>query len=288
MGRRRRRRHRERCAQQRQRDERRRRLQDAGRQLLRRRRHHAGHRHRLRRHRRHQGGEYRRPATSSRPWTSTCRTTPPAPRPRPTRSRTPGGAITVDRRATRRGAGTPRRRTSWSATARPSIRSPTPGSGALATSTLTIQTVGLDTFGEGYTSAADGHHHRLYRRRRRRDGASPRSRSASCSSIDLTDGGSGYVTPGGIRKFQDDSPDALQPGGHRQLPRLRTADPTAQAIPLARPRRRRSTSTPTASPSSRTSTRSPSCSTARRLSTPICPRRSCAGTCSSRPRPTPA
>ena len=107
------------------------------------------------------------------------------------------------------------------------------GSGALATATLTIQTVGLDTFGEGYSSApavgiTDS------------TGAGAGATAIAAvevgvvSSIDVTAAGSGYVTPGGIRKFQDALPMLCNPAVTGSCPDW-AAGSTTQAIPLAVP-----------------------------------------------------
>ena len=78
------------------------------------------------------------------------------------------------------------------------------GTGATATATLTVQTIGLNTFGEGYTTApavtitdATG-------------GGSGATATAATNvgaitAITLTNGGSGYLTVG-MRKFQDQLP----------------------------------------------------------------------------------
>ncbi|MEI6726577.1 MAG: hypothetical protein WCN81_10210, partial [Actinomycetes bacterium] len=111
------------------------------------------------------------------------------------------------------------------------------GSGATATATLTIQTIGLDTYGAGYTSApavtiSD-------------DVGAGNGATATAtievgvvSSIHLVTGGTGYVTPGGIRKFQDTLPGLCDPatGGCPAW----SVDPTTNVqttkyIPLAVP-----------------------------------------------------
>jgi FtsP/CotA-like multicopper oxidase with cupredoxin domain len=108
---------------------------------------------------------------------------------------------------------------------------PNSGSGALATATLAVQTVGLDTFGEGYTSAPE-----VSITDSTGAGAGATAIAAVevgvVSSIDLTAAGSGYVTPGGIRKFQDALPVLCNPAVKGSCPDW-SADPTAQAIPLA-------------------------------------------------------
>ena len=77
---------------------------------------------------------------------------------------------------------------------------------ATATATLTIQSVVMDTFGSGYTSAPDvtfsdtgagtG------------SGATGTATTAvgSVTAVNLTAGGSGYITPDGIKKFVDTLP----------------------------------------------------------------------------------
>jgi FtsP/CotA-like multicopper oxidase with cupredoxin domain len=82
------------------------------------------------------------------------------------------------------------------------------GSGATATATLTVQTVVLDTFGSGYTSAptvtindATG------------TGATATATvdSGAVTAITLTTPGAGYITAGGIKKFQDGLPMLCDP-----------------------------------------------------------------------------
>ena len=80
------------------------------------------------------------------------------------------------------------------------------GSGATATATINVTSVGLDTFGAGYataptatiTDAAPG------------TGGGATATSAIdagvISSITVTAPGTGYVTGGGIKKFQDGLP----------------------------------------------------------------------------------
>ena len=88
------------------------------------------------------------------------------------------------------------------------------GAGATATATLKILSVGLDTYGAGYTSAPSvaitesavgglG------------SGATATAvvDAGTISAINITNGGSGYFTPGGIKKFQDALPGLCDPAG---------------------------------------------------------------------------
>jgi len=85
---------------------------------------------------------------------------------------------------------------------------PNGGTGAAASASLAIQTIAVDTVGEGYTSAPTV------------DISDPTGTGAaatavadvgSISGITVTAGGSGYVTPGGIRKFLDGLPGLCNP-----------------------------------------------------------------------------
>lgn len=101
------------------------------------------------------------------------------------------------------------------------------GSGATARATLTIQSVALDSFGAGYTSApavdfidtvGTG------------SGAAATAVTdiGAVTAINLTSGGSGYITTGGIKKFQDALPLPCVPPNC-------PSDPAAKFLPLAVP-----------------------------------------------------
>ena len=106
------------------------------------------------------------------------------------------------------------------------------GSGATATATVNVVSVGLDTFGAGYTSlptvlitdptgAGIG------------ATAAAAVDTGSITAINLTPGGggTGYVTGGGIRKFQDNLPGLCNPAVAGSCP----TTPGAKYIPLAVP-----------------------------------------------------
>ena len=105
------------------------------------------------------------------------------------------------------------------------------GSGASAVTTIDVQAVAVDTFGAGYTSAPTV---------TISDSVGNGSGATATASVDnglvsaiaVTAPGTGYITPGGIKKFQDQLPDALQPRGARQLLRRRRR----QVPPRRRPR----------------------------------------------------
>ena len=86
------------------------------------------------------------------------------------------------------------------------------GIGAKATTTVKILSVGLETFGAGYTSAPTV---------TIRDAAGVGRSAAATAAVDagavtainLIAGGSGYITPGGIEKFQDGLPGLCDPAG---------------------------------------------------------------------------
>jgi FtsP/CotA-like multicopper oxidase with cupredoxin domain len=101
------------------------------------------------------------------------------------------------------------------------------GSGASATATLNITSIVVDTPGDGYVSAptvaiidSTG------------SGASATATvsAGAITAINLTAGGSGYITGGGIKKFVDPLPGLCVPGAN--CPDW-AANPAAKAIPLA-------------------------------------------------------
>ncbi len=104
------------------------------------------------------------------------------------------------------------------------------GSGAAATATLRIDGIQLDSFGAGYTStptvtitdaAGDG------------SGATAiaLTNGGAVTQVDLTAGGSGYVTGGGIKKFVDALPGLCDPAGVAAAP----CPTTGKYIPIAVP-----------------------------------------------------
>ncbi|UCF93130.1 MAG: multicopper oxidase domain-containing protein [Desulfobacterales bacterium] len=110
------------------------------------------------------------------------------------------------------------------------------GSGATATATLTIQTVVLETFGAGYTSAPTV------------DITDPDPAATLATATAVTDfgavtgianlvGGSGYLTAGGIKKFQDGLPKLCDPSVAAPNPGNCTdaANNLGQYVPLAVP-----------------------------------------------------
>ena len=102
---------------------------------------------------------------------------------------------------------------------------------ATASATLTIQSVVVDTFGAGYTSApavAFG------------DTGSGTGASATASTdfgaviaLHLTNGGTGYVTPGGIKKFVDGLPGLGEAGANNLGQYIPVAQPDTTTFPGA-------------------------------------------------------
>ncbi|MCA9874914.1 MAG: multicopper oxidase domain-containing protein [Anaerolineales bacterium] len=82
------------------------------------------------------------------------------------------------------------------------------GSGATAVTSLSITSVSLDTFGSGYTSTPAVTINDP-------TGSSAQATAevnvGSVTAVDLTAGGSGYITGGGIKKFQDGLPMLCDP-----------------------------------------------------------------------------
>jgi len=109
----------------------------------------------------------------------------------------------------------------------------TPGTGATATATVSILNVALNVFGAGYTSAPTV---------TITDGAGTGSGASATAVVDsggvtaitVTAPGSGYVTPGGIKKFQDALPGLCDPAVAGSCPDWSTS-PNAKAIPLGVP-----------------------------------------------------
>jgi FtsP/CotA-like multicopper oxidase with cupredoxin domain len=106
------------------------------------------------------------------------------------------------------------------------------GSGATGSATLTIQTVALNTYGVGYTSApavvvtdATGIGAGAL--------ASAVTDAGAVTAINLTAPGSGYITAGGIKKFQDGLPKLCDPSVAGDC--AAKANNLGQYIPLAVP-----------------------------------------------------
>ena len=129
------------------------------------------------------------------------------------------------------------------------------GVGASATATINVLSVALDTFGAGYTSAPTV---TIFDSIGAGAGATATAAIATggVTAINVTAAGTGYLTPGGIKKFQDPLPGLYDPAGPGGSRRHRASTSRSAC------RWRRPTPTPTASPSWPTSTRSASCSTA--------------------------
>ena len=95
---------------------------------------------------------------------------------------------------------------------------------AIATATLTIQSVVLDTFGSGYTTAPDVTFADANGTGKDAAGTAV-TEVGTVTAINLTGGGSGYITSGGIKKFVDTLPGLTEAG----------ANNLGQYIPLADP-----------------------------------------------------
>jgi len=104
------------------------------------------------------------------------------------------------------------------------------GSGAIATATLSISAVSVDTFGEGYTSAPT-----VTISDPTGTGATATAtvNAGAVTSINLTASGSGYITQGGIKKFQDGLPLLCNPSVAGSCDAA--ANNLGQYIPLAVP-----------------------------------------------------
>jgi FtsP/CotA-like multicopper oxidase with cupredoxin domain len=107
------------------------------------------------------------------------------------------------------------------------------GAGASATCTMEVSSVTLDTFGAGYTSAptvtfADAVGNG--------SGAAGTAvvENGAVTGITLTAPGAGYVTAGGIKKFQDQLPGLCNPAVAGSCPDW-TTSPDAKFIPLGVP-----------------------------------------------------
>jgi FtsP/CotA-like multicopper oxidase with cupredoxin domain/uncharacterized protein YcfL len=107
------------------------------------------------------------------------------------------------------------------------------GAGATASATVKVLSVALDAFGSGYTAAptvtiADD--------TGTGSGANATATvdSGGVTRINLTAAGTGYLTPGGIKKFQDALPGLCNPAAAGSCPDWRTS-PNAKFIPLAVP-----------------------------------------------------
>ena len=141
------------------------------------------------------------------------------------------------------------------------------GAGASATATINVLSVGIDTVGAGYTSAPTVSIN---------DATGSGSGAAATAAIDtgaiskitVTAPGSGYVTPGGIKKFQD-ACRALRPGELGRLPdrrhrevhpgRSATREGLLPGIKADQYESRSSSTAPTSAPASRTPSRAAMC-----------------------------
>jgi len=85
----------------------------------------------------------------------------------------------------------------------------TGGQYATATSSLSITEIGLDTFGDNYKSAPDV---TIIDPTGSGATATAEINTGAITLITVTDGGSGYITPGGIRKFVDTLPGLTEAG----------------------------------------------------------------------------
>ncbi|MHB8789567.1 MAG: multicopper oxidase domain-containing protein [Desulfobulbaceae bacterium] len=107
------------------------------------------------------------------------------------------------------------------------------GTGATATATLLVQTVALNTYGAGYTSAptvtitdtAPGTGAGAM--------ATATTDAGAITAINLTAPGSGYITAGGVKKFQDSLPQLCDPSVAGDC--AAKANNLGQYIPLAVP-----------------------------------------------------
>ena len=104
------------------------------------------------------------------------------------------------------------------------------GAGASAVATINVTAVGLDTFGAGYTSAPTvtitdsvGNGSGAT--------ATPTLDNGLVSAIDVTAPGTGYVTGGGIKKFQDQLPVLCDPAVAGSC----STDPAAKFLPIGVP-----------------------------------------------------
>ena len=137
--------------------------------------------------------------------------------------------VVVDYPGFRLRDGTGRRRPRRHAV-RPDQPGPTGFVEATATATLKILSVVVDTFGAGYTSRAD--------RRRSATPAPapaplrrPRPTSARSSRSTYLTGGSGYITPGGIKKFVDTLPGLTEAGANNLGQYIPVAEPDTTTFP---------------------------------------------------------
>ena len=163
--------------------------------------------------------------------------------------------------------------------------------GAVATTSLTIQGITLETFGEGYTSAPD-----VLIEDPTGDGLASATATVAAGGVtaaNMTANGSGYITPGGMKKFVDPLPGLCDPSVRPLGDPLTVAAPIGPPLRTRRPSRlarlRRSSIRSAILTATRPiSTKSAWCSTGRR-SRPACRRPWPAATCSlRRPRTPPS
>ena len=111
---------------------------------------------------------------------------------------------------------------------------------AVVASTISVDSVRVDTFGVGYTSAPDVDIQDAGGTPTTPAVATAVTTAGAITSIQLTNaGGSGYMTPGGIKKFTDTLPGLCNPGAAAgtipACPNWTTTPTAPKAIPLAVP-----------------------------------------------------
>ncbi len=102
------------------------------------------------------------------------------------------------------------------------------GSGATAVATLAISSISVNTFGSGYTAAPTV---TINDPSGTGAAATAQVNAGSIAAVNLTAGGTGYITPGGIKKFQDGLPQLCNPS----IPGNCVPNNLGQYMPLAVP-----------------------------------------------------